>query len=42
MKNTKQTIRRLSQAAMFSTVRGVAAAAGSAVVAVIIWWLQNH
>ncbi|MEU8252382.1 hypothetical protein [Nonomuraea sp. NPDC048916] len=42
MKDRSATLRRLSRAAMFAAIRGIAAATGSAIVAIIIWWLQNN
>jgi hypothetical protein len=40
--NRSPVLRRLSRAAIFSAVRGFAAAIGSAAAAILIWWLQNH
>ena len=37
-----ELVRRLSRAATFSFVRGAATAAGSGLVAVLIWWIQNR
>ncbi|WP_328689692.1 hypothetical protein OHA74_11465 [Streptomyces phaeochromogenes] len=33
--------RRLGRAALFSLVRGAAWAAGSALVAGVVWWVQH-
>jgi hypothetical protein len=38
---TKRTLRRLAQAALFSAVRGAAAAAGTGIIAAVIWWLHH-
>ncbi|GAA2798139.1 hypothetical protein [Nonomuraea dietziae] len=40
--NKNRTIRRLRDAALFSAVRAISAAAGSALVGAVIWWLQNR
>ena len=40
--STKRTLRKLVQAALFSAVRAAAAAAGTGVVAAVIWWLQHR
>jgi len=42
MSNRSPVLRRLGRAAMFSAARGFAAALGSAVAAILIWWLQSH
>ncbi|WP_281186209.1 hypothetical protein [Actinomadura kijaniata] len=34
--------RRLARAAMFAFVRGAGAAAGSGLVALVVWWAQSH
>ena len=39
---TKRTLRRLTQAALFSAVRAAAGAIGTRIIAVIIWWLQHR
>ncbi|MCX4820961.1 hypothetical protein OG883_13780 [Streptomyces sp. NBC_01142] len=41
-RNTRQTVRQLGHTAMFGLVRGIATAAGSAVIAGIAWWLQGR
>jgi hypothetical protein len=40
-RSTKSTLRKLARAALFSAVRAAAAAAGTGVVAAIIWWLHH-
>ncbi|MFD9374174.1 hypothetical protein ACFWBH_01320 [Streptomyces sp. NPDC059999] len=40
--NQKRTIRRLGRTAMFAAVRGAGAAAGSAAVATVVWWLGSR
>ncbi|MFF3322649.1 hypothetical protein [Streptomyces sp. NPDC002889] len=45
MKNKRDTVRsvrRLGRTALFGLVRGIATAAGSAVIAWITWWLQSR
>ncbi|MFF7976899.1 hypothetical protein [Streptomyces sp. NPDC007905] len=36
------TVRRLSRVAVFGLVRGMAAATGSALIAVFTWWMRDH
>lgn len=38
---TKRTLRRLAQAALFSAVRAAAAAAGTGIIAALIWYLHH-
>jgi hypothetical protein len=42
MNNPNTIIRRLGYAALFSAVRGLAAAAGSGLIAIIAWWVQTR
>ncbi|MEU5260644.1 hypothetical protein [Amycolatopsis sp. NPDC021455] len=37
-----KTFRRLARTAAFSLIRGAATAAGSALVAAAVWWLEHH
>ncbi|MFI6056333.1 hypothetical protein ACIBCO_40535 [Streptomyces violascens] len=39
---TRKTTQQLTTAAVFALIRGAATAAGSAAVAVSVWWLQHH
>ena len=39
---TKRTLRKLARAALFSAVRAAAAAAGTGIVATLIWWFHQH
>lgn len=39
---TKKTTQRLVLTALFAVTRGAAMAAGSAVVAGCVWWLQHR
>jgi hypothetical protein len=41
-KGRTNTLRRLARTAMHGLVRGAAAAAGSAIVAGILWWLSHR
>ncbi|GGQ38810.1 hypothetical protein BKA00_003114 [Actinomadura coerulea] len=41
-KNDTSTVRRLCSAAIFGVVRGLASAAGAALVTGLIWWIQSH
>lgn len=38
----RRTVRHLVRAAMFAAVRGVAYAAGTTTVTVIIWWISGR
>lgn len=38
----RSTRRRLARAALFATVWGAAAAAGSGMVAAALWWVQTR
>ncbi|TDD32897.1 hypothetical protein E1287_21075 [Actinomadura sp. KC06] len=38
----RRLARRLARMAAFAFVRGAAAACGGGLVALIIWWIQNH
>ncbi|MFB4292434.1 hypothetical protein ACBI99_32655 [Nonomuraea sp. ATR24] len=42
MAGKRATIARLSRTALFALVRGLAAAAGSALVGLAVWWLQHR
>ncbi|WP_269433655.1 hypothetical protein [Nonomuraea sp. SBT364] len=42
MAEKRGTIVRLSRTALFALVRGLSAAAGSALVGLAIWWLQHR
>ncbi|MFI5474517.1 hypothetical protein ACIA6D_30290 [Streptomyces cacaoi] len=37
-----RTVRRLGRTALFGLVRGIATAAGSGLIAGIIWWMRDH
>jgi hypothetical protein len=37
----RSTVQRLCRAALFAAVRGAAAAAGSSLIAVVVWVLQR-
>ncbi|MEV0036119.1 hypothetical protein [Streptomyces sp. NPDC050804] len=41
-KSKRDTMRKLGRAAMFSAVRGLASAAGAAVLARITWWIRSR
>ncbi|MFF3754096.1 hypothetical protein ACFYYH_27135 [Streptomyces sp. NPDC002018] len=41
-KNKRGTVRRLGRAAMFSAVRGLASAAGAAVLTGVVWWVRSR
>ncbi|WP_119730106.1 hypothetical protein [Thermomonospora amylolytica] len=38
----RRTLRRLAYAALFAAVRGLAYAAGSGLIALIIWWITTR
>jgi hypothetical protein len=38
---TKRMLRKLVQAALFSAVRAAAAATGTGIIAIIIWWIHH-
>lgn len=38
----KRTMRRLGRTALFAAVRGASAAAGSSVIATLIWWFGTR
>jgi hypothetical protein len=40
-KTANRTLRKLGQAALFSAIRGAAAAAGSGIIASIIWYVHH-
>ncbi|GAA5772102.1 hypothetical protein Aros01_08647 [Streptosporangium roseum] len=40
--NKRKLAQRLGYTAMFWMVRGLASAAGGALVTGVIWWIQNH
>ncbi|MFF7234553.1 hypothetical protein [Streptomyces sioyaensis] len=42
MNKTAPISRRLGHAALFSLVRGACWAAGSALVAGVVWWVQHR
>lgn len=42
MATRRNLARSLVRAALFAGVRGAAAAAGSAAIALFIWWLQTR